>query len=280
MGETMYREMILNSEDYWRGDKNVPVFLFPEEVRLKKFCVRNVQVPNFLQNLPVAETLHIDTLSAGGVITTTNGFFPVANYNNVLEFQTDLNSLLLASVAGAPKPAFNTISSFWLGLATTFLAGIVSFRFNYQQTNGIEPKYLRRLLGDKSDALYSQWYSAQALPTVPIVGALKMTQNNYFLLKSNAMSGATFTPNFTRHGSYSSASVLAKIPVNFTTFPQSSYVFYSVNDSPTSETMFSFNGHTLNKFDLYFTRPNDDEPIDFLGFNFAITLGILTDESP
>lgn len=268
----MYREMILNSEDFFRGDKNRPVFIFPEDVKLKKFCVRNVQLPNFFVNLPADETLVIETRVANGDITSFPSQWAPTNFLTLAEFNTRMNTHL-ASLPG--PPTFQVEDTFFLTLQNTFDPTVIDFRFNYRQS-GVISKYMRRLLGDCSNVETSQWYLASGFK----IGALKMSQNNYVLLKSDSMSGATFTPNLKRSGSYSSASVMAKIPTRFSEAPYGTYLFYNVNDSPSSETMFSYNGGKMNMFDLYFTRPNDTDVIDFQGWNFSVTIGIITDRVP
>jgi hypothetical protein len=272
----MYRELILNSEEYTRGDKNHPRFLFPENVSLDKFCVRNVQVPNFLLNVPRRNYLRIRCHDVSGVVTETTGapIFP-RNINSVAELVGVLNPILAA--LGGGTGSFGVNNEFWLQL-DTLIAGCSFFSFEYSGDDGLEAKHLRRLLGDIESVLESKPYANQI--NTPLVGALKMTQNNYLLLKSNAMAGANFTPNTRVGGAYQTVSTLAKIPLNFSSNPYGQYVFYDVNDAPSPETMFSFNGHQLNEFDLYFTRPHDTDVVDFQGWNFGVTLGIITNEAP
>jgi hypothetical protein len=283
MAESMYRELILNSDAYFKGDKNHPNFIFPEDITLKKFCVRNVQLPNFNLNFPrVSEEVRVEWLTDAtgeiwqeGRVIKING--PL-NVSTVAELGAVVSSIFQLSLEDDFPGNGSTavaVGDFFLEAGVALPADITQWRFVWESSDYFRPaKYLRRLLGD---VLFNK--TSDIYPGVDWkIGALKMTQNNYLLLKSNAMSGATFTPNGSRFGNSQSASILAKIPIDFSNANYGTYLFYSVNDSPSSETMFSYNGGKINMFDLYFTRPYDNDVIDFQGFNFSITLGILTND--
>lgn len=279
----MYRELILNSEAFFKGDKNHPQFIFPEDITLKKFCVRNVQLPNFNNNFPVTQEkvrLEYKTVATGDVwqaagVVNIDG---PANFPTVAVLGAFFSTVIQASlfpIFGVVTTSVQLTESFFLIPDNAFPAVITGWRIVFDAVDFLKPaKYFRRLMGSNPLNAASVTYPAANY----VIGALKMTQNNYLLLKSNAMSGATFTPNGTRTGNSQSASVLAKIPIDFSTSAYGNYIFYSVNDSPSSETMFSYNGGKINMFDLYFTRPYDDDVVDFQGFNFSITLGILTND--
>ncbi len=280
----MYREMHINSTFRTQGTKNRPIYQLPEELLLKKFCVRSVEVPNFAETIPRTERLTISTYNTtdlSSIVSTDFLDLGPKNYMNLFELRDDLN-LILAN-GGHPGPPILVITdSFWLAVdpANPFTDGSSFFRFDYTGVaSGVSAKYFARLLGDTEADTVSQPYTTSTA-VVRNVGALKVVVNSYLLLKSTQMSGATFTPNTTFRGSFSQVDVLAKIPTNFTANPFGTYVFYTVNDAPSEDTIFSFNGYKITNLDFFFTRPDDDEVVDFQGFNFSLTLGLYTDQAP
>lgn len=291
----MYREIILNSNNYSRGSINHPIFEFPENIVLKKFCVRSVEVPNFYFNHPNTETWGITAYDANGtevVDSTCTAVTGPQNFTTATQLATRLTEVA-ATMTDAVKPTFSVDSSDpnFIRLSSPFAAGVASFKLNFTPSPGAPSNFFRRLFGytgyvtyNASNGTFTQLvplsnsYDAQAGSSVNLIGALKMAQDNYILLKSDAMSGATFTPNLTWQGSFSSASTLSKVATKSDSSPYGTYNFFTLNDSPVPETMFSYNGDILSKFDLYFTRPHDNEVIDFQGFNFSVTIGIITDD--
>jgi hypothetical protein len=295
----MYREIILNSEDFNRGNRNHPTYVFPEELRFERFCIKSVEFPNFYLNQPDTEHMGIIAYDAAGAILTTKYVLisPV-NYPTVAALVTALNTWISATTPFPGSPVFAVKDNYWITLTTGFTA--VTFAFDFsgsQQGSPIAPtvtethqpaKFMRRLFGypDNLQTLgvdnVTAKLDAQTL-NVNTIGALKPTRDNYLLLKSNCMSGATYTPNSGYKGSHANANVLAKIPINQGTFPYGTYVFYQPGDNTTDENMFSYNGGQTTKFDLFFTRPSpalSEDVVDFQGWNFSVTIGLITYEAP
>lgn len=313
----MYREILLNSEDYNRGDRNHPWFTFPEDVNINHFCIKTVEFPNFYENVPRPELFGIITYNANGTVgqakyavlgtgVGTDDGVPITgiNYPTVASIVAMLNTFVGTGTGfnggGANNPTFVVVDNYWIGLSTSFTgttaAGGWALDFNGSQISGsLSPpstaalqtvnyvsKYLRRLFGFPTSTTTSPILDGTDL-NIHTLGAIKATRDNYLLLRSLAMGGSMFTPTTTNTGSYSLANVIAKIPVNQGTFPYGTYVFYEVNDTPVPESMFAYNGGRTGNFDLYFTRSSPDmadDVVDFQGWNFSVTLGIITNETP
>jgi hypothetical protein len=298
----MYREILLNSENFNRGDNNHPWFTFPEDVNINYFCIKTVEFPNFYQNLPEAELIGIITYNPDGTVGQSKyTILGPANYPNVSSLVAALNTWMITGTQfNGAAPVFTVVNSYWIGLSTAFTgstaAGGWAFDFggvilagslsppsaaNLQSVQYVS-RYLRRLFGYPITITTSPILNSTTLNTTTL-GAIKATRDNYLLLRSNCMGGAMFTPNTTNTGSYALANVIAKIPVNQGTFPYGTYIFYEINDTPTTTTMFTYNGGRTGNFDLYFTRSSPDmyqDVVDFQGWNFSVTLGIVTSESP
>jgi len=300
----MYREILLNSEDFTRGDRNHPIFTFPEDLRMNYFCIRTAEFPNFYVNIAKDELLGIITFDANGNYLQSKYIIVTQqNFPNVTSIVTFLNSFLSAGTNFTGGPQFTVINTYWIGLSVPFTAPYFSFDFSGKIASGFSgsqlaptvsltslqnvnyvSNYTRRLLGFSENITLTPLIPATVI-SVTLEGwnAIKETRDNYILLKSNAMSGATFTANTAFTGSYTLSNVIGKIPVNQGTFPYGTYVFYETNDNPIAEGMFSFNGASTGTFDLYFTRASpsmSEDVIDFQGWNFSVTLGIITNESP
>jgi hypothetical protein len=311
----MYREILLNSDAFSRGDKNHPVFVFPEDLNFEYFCVRTAEFPNFYYNLAQNETIGIVTYNANGTVAQYKYMIVQSqNFPNVTSLVTMLNFLMNDLTGGNTKftnnPVFSVVNTYFIGLNPQFgLSWSIDFSGVMSQSSGSNlganlivylnatvpnpgnlipaqntyvSKYLRRLFGYDTSVTISP--KLDGISTADqTLGAIKATRDNYLLLKSNAMSGATFTPNTTFQGAYTNSNVIGKIPVNQGTFPYGTFVFYETNQNPSPENMFSFNGGKIGNFDLYFVRPDpsmSEDPIDFQGWNFSVTLGIISNVSP
>jgi len=316
----MYREILFNSEAFSRGDKNHPYFVFPEELRFEYFCVRTAEFPNFYYNVASSEVIGIITFNTDGSPKQYKYMIVESqNFPNVSSIVTMLNALLNNVVGGntvftsSPiNPQFVVVNTYFIGLNPQFnfpWAFDFSGRFapvapggtnisptlitypntTLPSTTSLVPasvnyasRYLCRLFGYPTGTEITPLLGG--INTLDqTVGAIKATRDNYLLLKSNSMSGATFTPNTTYQGAYAAANVIAKIPVNQGTFPYGTYVFYETNQNPTPDNMFQYNGGKTGNFDLYFVRSDpsmSEDTIDFQGWNFSVTIGIITSETP
>lgn len=314
----MYREILLNSDNYARGDPNHPFFTFPEDIRFTHFCVRTCEFPNFYFNMAEIEVIGIITYNTNGtikeskyVLVDKQDFPTVQSIVNMLN-GTATTGLLSNTSGGATAftntPVFEVINTYFIGLSTNFgfpwafdfsgtvlTAGTLNNGQVLTYPNAQVPlpsglslsscnypaKYLRRLLSFPNSVVVTPQLNGTIVDD-QIIGAIKCTRDNYLLLRSSSMSGSML-PNTTSSGAYSIANVICKIPVNQGVFPYGTYVFYENNDSPSRENMFEYNGGQANSFDLYFTRPNPlmyDDIVDFQGWNFSVTLGIMTSETP
>jgi hypothetical protein len=309
----MYRELILNSNDFTRGDKNHPVFTLPEDIRFTRFCVKTCEFPNFYLDLPVPEMLGIITFNSNGTINQAKYvIIQPQSFGSVTSLVTMLNAFVaLGGNNFTNPPTFTVVNNYWIGFSAAigFIGTIPTWALDFSGNNSLQnlgtlgtitnplnpfvgtlnantvnyqSKYLRRLFGYSESVLVSPPLDALQL-NIQTLGAIKATPDNYLLLRSSAMSGAMYTPNTTTSGSFTIANVISKIPVNQGTFAYGSYVFYEVNDSPTEENMFDYNGGNTNNFDLYFTRSPVsmmNDVVDFQGWNFSVTLGIITHDTP
>jgi hypothetical protein len=314
----MYREILFNSDNFSRGDRNHPFFTFPEELRFEYFCVKTAEFPNFYFNVAKNEVLGIITYNSNGTVREYKYMIVQAqNLPNVTAVVAMLNALVSNTTGGnsifnspGPGPVFVVINTYFIGLSTQFgFPWSFDFSGNTTQPSGTnlsptsitylnnfivsptpltqpnvtyQSKYLARLLGYPALTTITNNLNGVDLND-QTVGAIKATRDSYLLLKSNSMSGATFTPNTTFSGAYASANVICKIPINQGTFPYGTYVFYETNQTPSTENMFSYNGGVTGNFDLYFVRPDpalQDDTVDFQGWNFSVTIAIITSETP
>jgi hypothetical protein len=266
----LYRELLLSSDTYTRGDKNHPFFQFPEAISVNKFFIRSAEIPNFWWNLPADESLTLNVYNSAGAVVATHTATVVANrYHNTPKIAGILNTAFTTALGAI----WDVHESFYIFVTTDFTVGTA----DHYKLDFTGSPYLQKLFGSVSTVSQAYDVSSGAHTTEFTkrhIGALKGMRDNYILLKSGAASGMVFTPNITASGSHASTNILAKIPINPATFGNESYI-YQENDAPNLENMFNFNSSQLANLDLYCTRPWNDDPLDFNGLNFSVTIGII-----
>lgn len=111
-----------------------------------------------------------------------------------------------------------------------------------------------------------------------ITKSTKFSDFNYVLLRSDMAHGAHFLPSGNAGPNFTMSNVLQRIPIQTGNFVRTSYmnVDYGVLDR---DTMFSYNGHYLDKATFWFTYPESDTVIDFRDKNFVLCLGLITSQN-
>jgi hypothetical protein len=104
---------------------------------------------------------------------------------------------------------------------------------------------------------------------------MKPLDSVFVYLRSSMASGNAYAASTNGViGGFASNNILGKIPLDPADNPNNSMVTY-LNPVGT-DTMFNYNGGPIHHMDLYFTKENEEIPIDFKGFYFTITLGVWT----
>jgi hypothetical protein len=102
-----------------------------------------------------------------------------------------------------------------------------------------------------------------------------LVPTRYLMLRSSLGSGSAFTPNIRgKENIQKGGNIIAKIPTDVGNIGYGERYLYTNGDNLSPETMFTYNGGYINNFDLYFTRPHDDSPIDFDGYAFDVTIAV------
>lgn len=102
-----------------------------------------------------------------------------------------------------------------------------------------------------------------------------LVPTRYIMLRSSLGSGSAFTPNIRgKENIQKGGNIIAKISTDVGNIGFGERYLYTNGDNLSPDTMFTYNGGYINNFDLYFTRPHDDTPIDFDGYSFDVTLAV------
>lgn len=261
-----YRELHFSSKKSARtdGTRSHPRYIFKDSIHLTKFCLRNAQIPFSWWTIPNDELLYYYDGTKSWVLTIPANCYTAESLRALLENQITTSDAVSAGV-------------------TVVLEEVCGKKF----LNFVDPVADSEL--DFSSAPKISYFVGLPIPfSDPVVlsipswfresgFAIRPNEAKYIYMHSNMARGASFTPNnLTSKGIYNSSDVIAKIPFDTTNVPENQYLWYSANDAPSITTMFSYYGDSLEEMDIYFTAENSDEKLDFNGFDFSCTLGILT----
>ena len=105
-------------------------------------------------------------------------------------------------------------------------------------------------------------------------------EEKYLMMHSNMASGLSFGSIVNaRVGAQGSGDILAKVPVLAASYGIGAMLMYENPASDNLETFFRFNGSHVNSIKVWFTRENDDTPLDFDGFDFSMTISTWSSDS-
>lgn len=287
-----YREIHVDSSEDARssGTKNHPILHLQDPLYIDYFCVRHITIPTTFDNLYEPSTLRWNVAHTGG--TAFSQFDQVFQPGN---YSTSDIALAIQDFWGDEEPAGITLSAVAGGdntITMTFTGSVNLDYVTWAFLTSIDTLggcvILQKLLGYGTNpttvTLFDLNPAVQPVKTNPT----KFSYPNFLMLRSNLCRGASFisnirgpyVPNNSNLGNFTSGNILAKIPLNPGIVPPNSVFTYTNNDSPSISNMFTFDGEYVDSFDLYFTYPNDDFPVDFKGYNFSVTLGIISSRIP
>lgn len=278
----MYRELHLSSTGRTGGDHAHPRWELQDEIELSHFCLRNVQFPRTWDNVPFTQYLVFYKIAEPVkpfVVAVLRGNYTVASFAAYL--QTKLRS----GQDDSAVPLANPFTNF---AAITVVIEVVDnrnyIRINFNAADEVTFEWPPEKRENQSDAyrIMGSVYGTGTLIHTFKTGSernpypMNLFHNRYFFLRSNALTGSRFTANVQiREGSFNSGNIIAKIPLNTANVGFDEYENYSINDSPSLNNMFKFDGSRLDKMDLYFTDAENTKPIDFGNIPWSATIGIL-----
>ncbi len=289
----VYKELHIDSAEDNRnfGTKNRPLFYFTEPLYATHFAVKSVSLPMSFVQLTSSCRLQVSWPAYIGLFGITGGTeyltVPSGSYSN-----SSLAALLQAAfttqVLQGPYGYANFATScLWLseteGQVTLVFSGpnpapTPSHVFTFSWPDSVIDEsclQLQKLMG--------------AGTTIGIVTPVKMSNlpqpftvwkfsfPNYLMMRSSLGSGASFGSNLRgEQAAYETNDIIAKIPLNPAIVDANNQYLYQ-NNTLTRENMFTFNGNFTDGFDVYFTKPGQNEPVDFRQFNFSATLSFIDD---
>lgn len=289
----MYLEYYFNSEistDLVRGggNRNRRILELNEPLNLQAFQVKSIELPLSWDNITETHTFSVSiTYDADGAVFTKSFSLPAGLYT-ADTFTSQLETLLQNTAWTNPTGADPNSSSFRVILNEA--DGRLNFRFllnghpagrNGNATLTVDfPESMRKYV---SVPYYDNWESEYTSPATNIATttlstftdfALRLVPN-YLYLHSNLM-------NHTQHGSatravgaYTSRTIMAKIPIDSSTFTWGVDIMLWDNPSLDKDFMFrcAANQH-ITRMEFWFTDEAGKE-IDFNNVSFSLTLSCL-----
>ena len=267
-----YQEIHFNSKFLGRtsGSRSHPRFILQNPIYPTHYFLRYAQVPLSWVNVRENETLGMFTSDTDGnllesfVHTWPKGDYTIASFTAQLQ-------ILVGSFTPAGVVTTTTILGKLHFVITGINTGAVNqFAFSRVQT----ARDVSRFMGlDLSDNVNQHCFELEpCIMEFPI----QLDPSKLIYLRSSMAHGTQlYSHTSAAQGGGNSSNILAKIPVDLTSFDSNGYLHFE-NPIPASpQMMFKFNGPEVSELDFFFTGENSDRVLDFEGLDFNITLGFI-----
>lgn len=295
-----YSELHVDSSDQCRtdGTRNNPKFQLTEELFVDHITLRHFASPLTFNNVLSNDKISLVTfIGTGDVATPTlppaqlDGADYVVDFAEVpSDFYTpnSLSALLNGEfsnytvVPDAEDSKGNVTISF---TRTSPITGPKAATWIFfQNSSTIDPDRN----GDNSlTSFMSFGFNGDYRQVIPVndyeftTGSIRAVLPQYLMLRSsNLMSGASHPAQVRgaqgsgkSFGAFNSQNIIAKIPLPHPNVSVGDLMQLSINDSPSRENSFQYNGQHIDRFDLYLTSPFSDIPLNLNGSVFSVTLG-------
>jgi hypothetical protein len=295
-----YREIHLDSSSDARtkGTSNHPVFHLQDPLYVTQYSVKNVTLPFSFSNIHTVSQFTWNLVDAERTPLEIPIIVPPNYYNlevlsqhllvqyNLGIAESDYEERVMLTAEVQPNGQIR----FTFGETEDEELIIDIWIFNTSQESGGRDTILQKLLGYGTNPLSEPNLQENAgIPNTRDTLPCSFTLPNFLMLRSNFTRGASYISNMQgayvlnnngNLGNHTSVNILAKVPIDANNSPQGATGTISINENPSPNNMFSFDGEYIDSFDLYFTYPNEDKEVDFLDQNFSVTLSILSTRKP